>query len=93
MNSFDCECCGVRNRLFEDPVNIDAPFVHELPFDRTFQRAPGGPDAPDAIEALAETVESFVDNVFEDIPEDALELLKKIKREGSVLPLLKLTQR
>ncbi|ELZ11748.1 chromosome partitioning ATPase [Natrinema thermotolerans DSM 11552] len=74
MNSFDCECCGERNRLFEDPVDIDVPVVHDLPFDRTLQRAPGGGDSHETIDALAETVESFIDEVLEDVPEDAFDL-------------------
>jgi ATP-binding protein involved in chromosome partitioning len=74
MNGFDCECCGERNRLFEDPVDLDVPAVHELPFDHDLQRDPGGPGAPDALEALAGTVEGFVDDVLEAVPEDALDL-------------------
>ncbi|GAB3667682.1 P-loop NTPase [Halopiger thermotolerans] len=74
MNGFDCECCGARNRLFEDPVDLEVPAVHELPFDRDFQSDPGGEDAPEGVAALADSVETFIDDVLEAVPEGALDL-------------------
>ncbi|SFB68135.1 ATP-binding protein involved in chromosome partitioning [Halobiforma haloterrestris] len=74
MNGFDCECCGERNRLFEDPVDLAVPAVHELPFDRDLQSNPGGEEAPEAVDDLADSVESFVDDVLEAVPEGALDL-------------------
>lgn len=74
MSTFECDCCGAENDLFEGGVDIDAPTVYELPFDRTLQRNPGGESSHEDLSALAATVESFFDEVLADLPEDAIDL-------------------
>ncbi len=73
MNGFTCECCGERNELFEDPVDLDVSTVHELPFDRELQRDPGGADYG-AFDGLAGSVETFLEEVLGAVPDDALDL-------------------
>lgn len=74
MNSFECDCCGEQNTLFEDPVDLDVESIHELPFDRELQRSPGGAGGHAAIDGVADSVEEFVDTVLGDVPEDAIDL-------------------
>ena len=74
MNSIECDCCGGQTVLFDDAVDLDVPVVHELPFDRTLQRNPGGRREYDAFGGLAETVGKFVDEVLDAVPDDALDL-------------------
>jgi ATP-binding protein involved in chromosome partitioning len=74
MNGFTCECCGERNTLFDDPVDLDVPVIHELPFDRQLQRDPGSEGGSSALTAVAETVETFLREVAGDVPEDAVDL-------------------
>lgn len=74
MNSFDCECCGETNTLFEDPVDLDVPTVHQLPFDRDLQRDPGGKGGHEALDGLVGSVEGFVEDVLGAVPDDAVDL-------------------
>ena len=74
MNSYSCSCCGSENRLFEDIVDLDVPVIHELPFDRTLQRNPGGVTADGALRKLAVSVEQFVETVLRAVPTDAIDL-------------------
>lgn len=73
MNGFTCECCGETNQLFEDPVDLDVPTVHELPFDRKLQRDPGSADYG-AFDGLGESVETFLKDVLGAVPDDAVDL-------------------
>ncbi len=86
MNGFDCECCGERNELFEDPVEIDVPTVHSLPFDRGLQRSPGGKGGHEALAELAGTVEGFLDDVLGSLPEDAVDL-RGLPRDSQIRQL------
>lgn len=74
MSTFECECCGTKNNLFEGSVDVAAPVIQELPFDNDLQRDPGGEGEHEALEELATTVEAFLDEVLEAIPGDALDL-------------------
>ncbi|WP_331234004.1 P-loop NTPase [Natronorarus salvus] len=86
MNGFDCACCGERNELFEDPVEIDVPTVHTLPFDRGLQRSPGGKGGHEALSGLATTVEGFLDEVLGAAPEDTVDL-RGLPRDSQVRQL------
>ncbi|MDG5820571.1 P-loop NTPase [Natronococcus sp. A-GB7] len=86
MNSFECECCGERNALFEDVVDLDVPVVHELPFDRDLQRNPGGRRDYEAFDGIAGTVGSFLDEVLGAVPDDAFDL-RGLPRECQVRQL------
>lgn len=86
MNSFECECCGEQNTLFEDPVDLDVPVVHELPFDRDLQLNPGGRRDYDAFDELAATVGEFLEEVLGAVPDDALEL-RGLPRDSQVRQL------
>jgi ATP-binding protein involved in chromosome partitioning len=74
MNTFECECCGETNTLFEDPVDLDVPEIHQLPFDRDLQRNPGGKGEHEQLLGLADSVEGFVADVLGAIPEEAVDL-------------------
>lgn len=74
MNAFECACCGETNTLFEDPVDLDVPTTHELPFDRDLQRNPGGEGGHRALDGLADSVEQFVEDVLGAVPDDAVDL-------------------
>ncbi|MFW5905325.1 MAG: P-loop NTPase, partial [archaeon] len=74
MNRFTCECCGESNTMFEDAVDFDVPAVHDLPFDRRLQRDPGRGSAPDALEDVATTVESYLHTLDREVPTDAIDL-------------------
>ncbi|ELY56095.1 chromosome partitioning ATPase [Natronococcus amylolyticus DSM 10524] len=86
MNSFACECCGERNVLFEDAVELDVPIVHGVPFDRELQRNPGGRREYDAFDDLAGTVGEFLEAILGAVPDDALEL-RGLPRESQVRQL------
>ena len=86
MNGFDCECCGERNELFDDPVSIDVPTVHSLPFDRGLQRSPGGKGGHEALSDLAGTVEGFLDEVLGSAPEDTIDL-RGLPRDSQIRQL------
>jgi len=74
MNTFECECCGETNTLFEDPVDLAVPEIQQLPFDRELQRNPGGKGEHETLVDLADSVEAFIDDVLGAIPDDALDL-------------------
>ena len=74
MSQFTCECCGEPNTLFADPVDLDVPVVHELPFDRRLQRDPGRAGNTEAIGALAESVEAFLADLGGEVPDGAFDL-------------------
>jgi ATP-binding protein involved in chromosome partitioning len=74
MNRFTCECCGEPNTLFDDPVDLDIPVVHELPFDRQLQRDPGGKSGFAALTDVAATVEAFLADLDSGIPDGAFDL-------------------
>ena len=86
MNGFDCECCGERNTLFEDPVDLDVPTVHELPFDRDLQRDPGRTGSHEAVDGIATTVEEFLERLASEVPEGALDL-RGLPRDSQVRQL------
>lgn len=74
MNEFTCECCGEPNTLFDDPVDLDVPTVHELPFDRHLQRDPGSEGGTEALSEVAATIEAFVTDIDADVPDGAFDL-------------------
>ena len=73
MSGFDCQCCGERNHLFEGEVDLDVPALHRLPFDRDLQRNPDAEDGHEALSALADTVGTYVEDVLEEVPDDAVD--------------------
>ncbi|WP_336326080.1 Mrp/NBP35 family ATP-binding protein [Halovenus sp. HT40] len=74
MSTYECDCCGEENDLFDDTVDLDVPTIHRLPFDRELQRNPGGKGGHEALDGVADSVEDFVDEVLGAIPEDAVDL-------------------
>lgn len=74
MSRFECECCGCENELFEGDVEMDVPVTHELPFDRDLQDALGSRDRHGAFDDLSASVERFVEDVLEAIPDGAIDL-------------------
>ncbi|MDZ5812088.1 P-loop NTPase [Halorubrum sp. AD140] len=74
MNRFVCDCCGEPNTLFDDPVDVDVPVVHELPFDRRLQRDPGHERAAEALKGVTATVDAYLTDLDEAVPDDAVDL-------------------
>ncbi|MXR51542.1 P-loop NTPase [Halovenus sp. WSH3] len=74
MSTYECDCCGEENDLFDDTVDLDVPTLHRLPFDRELQRNPGGKGGHEALTGVADSVEEFVDEVLGAIPESAVDL-------------------
>lgn len=74
MSTYECDCCGEENDLFDDTVELDVPTIHRLPFDRELQRNPGGKGGHDALAGVADSVEAFVDEVLGAVPPEAVDL-------------------
>ena len=74
MSGFDCECCGERNQLFDGEVDLDVPVIHELPFDHDLQRNPNADGGHAILTDLADTVGSYVEDVLEEVPDDAVDV-------------------
>lgn len=76
MAEFTCECCGEPNTLFADAVaDLETPVLAELPFDDTLQGQPVPGQGPEAIEVVAERIESELDALGSYTPpRDALDI-------------------
>lgn len=74
MSTFECECCGHENSLFDDEVDLDLDPIHHVPFERGLQQSPGKDGGPNALYDLAESVERFTEGVFRGVPDDAVDL-------------------
>ncbi|MFW6152792.1 MAG: P-loop NTPase [Halobacteriota archaeon] len=74
MQHLVCACCGERNVLFRDDVSFDVPVLHELPFDHNLQRGTSATDAAQGMDAIATTVEGFLADLGDDLPDDAVDL-------------------
>ena len=73
MNSIECSCCGEETTLFENPVEVDLPVIHHIPFNRALQSDPGGTDAESFL-PLAADIQTFLDETVRAIPDEAIDL-------------------
>jgi ATP-binding protein involved in chromosome partitioning len=78
MGSFACPSCGDEHELFPDGSPLadhDAPVLAELPFAHELQRRPAPGEVPDAVSALADSVDARLTEIWDvTVPEDGVDI-------------------